>query len=174
MSLTHLKGLPARALKLGQDHTQTWTHKGAANFKGKPLPFYEKLCTIFGKDRVAGSRAIDLGDDDVVHKTLVSPIDVDIERPMATRSNKLKRSKSIEFIETFKDCSKDLIEKMEHSIGGLGEKLMASANQDIILEIWSKRLQSYQEEDRLIESGSPRKPLSPLRQNTPESQMHKK
>ncbi|GJY14679.1 hypothetical protein Tco_0385101 [Tanacetum coccineum] len=24
MSLTHLKGLPAGALKLGQDHTQTW------------------------------------------------------------------------------------------------------------------------------------------------------
>ncbi|GJR85112.1 hypothetical protein Tco_0209123 [Tanacetum coccineum] len=25
MSLTHLKGLPAGALKLGQDHTQTWS-----------------------------------------------------------------------------------------------------------------------------------------------------
>ncbi|GJR48741.1 hypothetical protein Tco_1316844 [Tanacetum coccineum] len=29
MSLTHLKGLPAEALKLGQDHTQTWGRKPA-------------------------------------------------------------------------------------------------------------------------------------------------
>ncbi|GKC70164.1 hypothetical protein Tco_1116047 [Tanacetum coccineum] len=44
----------------------------------------------------------------------------------------------------------------------------------VINGICQEGLQSYREEDRLIESGSPRKPLSPLRQNTPESQMHKK
>ncbi|GKB40554.1 hypothetical protein Tco_0885496 [Tanacetum coccineum] len=44
------------------------THKGVANFKGKPLPFYEKLCTIFGKDRATRSQAIDHGDDDVVQE----------------------------------------------------------------------------------------------------------
>ncbi|PWA61177.1 hypothetical protein CTI12_AA373840 [Artemisia annua] len=110
------------------------THKGAANFKGKPLPFYEKLCTIFGKDRATGSGAIDLGDDDVAQEIPMSPIEVDIESPVPAGSSKRKRSKSIEFIETFKDCSKDLTEKMEHSIGGLGEKIIASANQDIVAD----------------------------------------
>ena len=62
----------------------------------------------------------------------MSPIRVDIESPTPTGSNKRKRSKSIEFIETFKDCSKDLTEKIEHSVGGLGEKSIASANQDIV------------------------------------------
>jgi len=110
------------------------THKGAANFKGKPLPFYEKLCTIFGKDRATGSRAIDLGDDEVVQETQMSPIEVDIDSPIPTESNKRKRGKNAEFIETFKDCSKDLTEKFEHSIGGLGEKIMASANQEIVAD----------------------------------------
>nr|XP_043638430.1 uncharacterized protein LOC122609452 [Erigeron canadensis] len=40
-------------------------HKTAAYFRGKPLPFYEKLCSIFGKDRATGSRAEDLGDEDI-------------------------------------------------------------------------------------------------------------
>ncbi|KAI3714769.1 hypothetical protein L6452_21728 [Arctium lappa] len=53
------------------------SHKGAANFRGKPFPFYDKLCTIFGKDRATGSKAIDLGEeDDVVPETQrSSPID---------------------------------------------------------------------------------------------------
>ncbi|GKB72185.1 hypothetical protein Tco_0933597 [Tanacetum coccineum] len=89
------------------------THEGDANFKGTPLPFQEKLCTIFGKDRAMSSRAIDPGDDDVVQETSMSPTEVDIECRMLTGSNKRKKDKSIEFIETFKDCSKDLTEKWD-------------------------------------------------------------
>ncbi|GJX79931.1 hypothetical protein Tco_0328080 [Tanacetum coccineum] len=54
----------------------------------------DKVWTDYCKTH-KGSRAIDLGDDDVVLETPMSPIDVDIESPMPTGSNKRKRNKSI-------------------------------------------------------------------------------
>ena len=72
--------------------------KQAAPFKDKTLPYYEKLCTIFGKDRATGAHAEDLGDDEIVQETPpVSPIDVDIDVPKSSGvGNKRKRSKTIE------------------------------------------------------------------------------
>ncbi|GJX79480.1 Myb/SANT-like domain-containing protein [Tanacetum coccineum] len=43
--------------------------KHATPFKDKALPYYDKLCTIFGKDRATGGRAEDLGDDEIVQET---------------------------------------------------------------------------------------------------------
>nr|XP_043627938.1 uncharacterized protein LOC122599483 [Erigeron canadensis] len=116
------------------------SHKGAGSFRGKPLPFYEKLCTIFGKDRATGSQAVDLGDEDIVEERpstpVTSPIDVDTEAhvsngPTSSVSNKRKRSKcSDDFNDTFCGCSIDLTESIEKSINRLGDKIVESANQD--------------------------------------------
>ncbi|PWA51283.1 hypothetical protein CTI12_AA465020 [Artemisia annua] len=120
--------------------------KYAAPFRNKALPYYEKLCTIFGKDRATGSRAEDLGDDEIVQETsLVSPIDVDADVSISSGvGNKRKRSKTIEFSETFKECSIDLSDKLEDSIGKLGDKIVASANQDIPNDILDEVITSIQ------------------------------
>nr|XP_043628026.1 uncharacterized protein LOC122599569 [Erigeron canadensis] len=116
------------------------THKNAAGFKGKPLPFYEKLCTIFGKDRATGSHAVDLGEEDAVEETPTSPIEVDMDISQSggvagSASNKRKRSKSDDFSEIFKECSSDLTERIEHSIGSLGEKIVVSAHETIAADV---------------------------------------
>ncbi|PWA69218.1 hypothetical protein CTI12_AA236870 [Artemisia annua] len=49
------------------------THPEATKFRDKSFPLYHKLSTVFGKDRANGSRAIDLGDDDVVSATEDTP-----------------------------------------------------------------------------------------------------
>ncbi|GKE42022.1 hypothetical protein Tco_1469306 [Tanacetum coccineum] len=87
--------------------------KHAAPFKDKALPYYEKLCTVFGKNRATGARAEDLGDDEIIQETPpVSPIDVDMDVPISSGvGNKRKRSKTIEFSDTFKECSIDLTDK---------------------------------------------------------------
>ena len=116
------------------------SHKNAANFRGKSLPFYENLCTIFGKDRATGSQAVDLGDEDTLEETPVtpvtSPVDVNTDAPMSNGptgsvSSKRKRSKSTDdFNDTFRGCSIDLTESIENSINRLGDKIVESANQD--------------------------------------------
>ena len=120
--------------------------KQAAPFKDKALPYYEKLCTIFGKDRATGARAEDLGDDEIVQETPpVSPIDVDMDVPISSGvGNKRKRSKTIEFSDTFRECSIDLTDKLEDSIGKLGDKIVATANQDISNDILDEVITSIQ------------------------------
>nr|XP_043618992.1 uncharacterized protein LOC122590876 [Erigeron canadensis] len=63
------------------------SHKSAANFRGKPLSFYEKLCTLFGKDRATQSQAIDLGDEDTLEEMPTTPVTspTDVDRDMFHR-----------------------------------------------------------------------------------------
>nr|XP_043630030.1 uncharacterized protein LOC122601328 [Erigeron canadensis] len=120
------------------------SHKTAASFRGKPLPFYEKLCTIFGKDRATGSQAVDLGDEDTLEDSPVTPVtsppittplDVDTDAPTSngppsSAINKRKRSKSADgFNDTFHGCSIDLTKSIESSINSLDDKIVESANQ---------------------------------------------
>ncbi|GJS36356.1 hypothetical protein Tco_0534738 [Tanacetum coccineum] len=85
MSLTHLKGLPAGALKLGQDHTQTWGHNqqpvSNANLKWRDLlsvkrhAYCEKLSKLqersFGVPRIANWRLLDgYGFEDTLRKMM--------------------------------------------------------------------------------------------------------
>nr|XP_043625044.1 uncharacterized protein LOC122596522 [Erigeron canadensis] len=41
------------------------THKNASHIKDKPFPFYDKLSIIFGKNKNMGSRALDIGGEQV-------------------------------------------------------------------------------------------------------------
>ena len=58
--------------------------------------------------------------------------------------NKRKGRKTIAFSETFKECSIDLTGKVEDSIGKLGDKIVATANQDIPNDILDEVITSIQ------------------------------
>ncbi|GJZ85921.1 RNA-binding protein Lupus La [Tanacetum coccineum] len=90
------------------------THPEATKFRNKAFPLFDKLSTVFGKDRASGSRAIDLGDDEVVseaHQTAPTDLeDEDIDRcvrpsPQGVdgKSKKRKRSKSDEFAHMYSE-----------------------------------------------------------------------
>ncbi|GJY41298.1 hypothetical protein Tco_0428568 [Tanacetum coccineum] len=130
--------------------------KHAAPFKDKALPYYDKLSTIFGKDRATGSRAEDLGDDEIVQETPpASSIDVDMDEPASSGvGRKRKRSKTVEFSDTFKECSIDLTNKLEDSIGKLGDKIIASAGQDIAHDILDEVIIKRQKREQSL-PGSP-------------------
>ncbi|GJX30995.1 hypothetical protein Tco_0240850 [Tanacetum coccineum] len=81
--------------------------KHAAPFKDKALPYYEKLCTVFGKNRATGARAEDLGDDEIVQETPpVSPIDVDMDVPISSGIMLLVNNESILANLVLVDCAK--------------------------------------------------------------------
>ncbi|GJU85460.1 hypothetical protein Tco_1293006 [Tanacetum coccineum] len=60
------------------------THPKATGLRDKPFIYYHKLSTIFGKDRAMGSRAVDLGEEEVVYEmekttpTNFEDIDIDM------------------------------------------------------------------------------------------------
>ncbi|KAI3792179.1 hypothetical protein L2E82_06050 [Cichorium intybus] len=103
------------------------SHKGAACFRDKPFPQYDDLCKVFGKDRATGSRATDLGEDDVVEETQKnSPIDVEgfedvVEEtpPTTTVTSKRKRSKTADVDSFYKEAAKEMKETFEK----FGDKL---------------------------------------------------
>ncbi|PWA53180.1 hypothetical protein CTI12_AA448890 [Artemisia annua] len=54
------------------------THPKADVLRDKPFIYYHKLATIFGKDRASGSRAVDLGEEEVVSETEeTTPTDIE-------------------------------------------------------------------------------------------------
>lgn len=92
------------------------THKNAYHIKDKTFPFYEKLSVIFCKEKTTVSRAVDLGDEEVVGETRQSTpneaedVHTDQEVPLLERgmgststSSKSKRSKNAHFNRTNKD-----------------------------------------------------------------------
>ncbi|KAJ9561781.1 hypothetical protein OSB04_006941 [Centaurea solstitialis] len=100
------------------------SHKGAANFRGKPFPFYDKLCTIFGKDRATGNKAIDLRDEDEVMEETQksSPLDdfgfdeepaegaCRSDAPTSSVTSKRKRRKSVDGDEIYRESCKEMKE----------------------------------------------------------------
>ncbi|KAJ9541768.1 hypothetical protein OSB04_028274 [Centaurea solstitialis] len=100
------------------------SHKGAASFRGKPFPFYDKLCIIFGMDRATGSKAIDLGEeDDVIPETQKSfPLDdfdfyeepvqgaCRSEAPTSSVTSKRKRSKSMDGEDVYRESCTEMKE----------------------------------------------------------------
>ncbi|KAD6119463.1 hypothetical protein E3N88_10734 [Mikania micrantha] len=114
------------------------SHKGAVNFRDKAFPFYDKLCTIFGKDRATGSKAVDLGEEDVVQETQKSsPVDiedfdfVDEVVPNVDRSegqtgsvtSKRKRGRSTDADEIYRESCKDIKEVLLRFGEMVGEQL---------------------------------------------------
>ena len=113
------------------------SHKGAASFRGKPFPFYDKLCTIFGKDRATGSKAIDLGEEDDVIPEMQksSPFDdFDFveepvqgasrsEAPTSSVTSKRKRGKSMDGEEIYRDSCKEMKEVLVRFGEIVGESL---------------------------------------------------
>ncbi|KAJ9552182.1 hypothetical protein OSB04_016227, partial [Centaurea solstitialis] len=113
------------------------SHKGAASFRGKPFPFYDKLCIIFGKDRATGSKAIDLGDeDDVIPETQKSsPLDdfdfyeepvqgaCRSEAPTSSVTSKRKRRKSMDGEEVYRESCKEMKEVLVKFGEIMGESL---------------------------------------------------
>ncbi|CAI9287842.1 unnamed protein product [Lactuca saligna] len=64
--LTHLEHLLKKSMpNSGILDDQVWesylqVHKGASKWRNKTFPYYEKLCVVFGKDRVEGNTVRDL------------------------------------------------------------------------------------------------------------------
>ncbi|XP_076900064.1 uncharacterized protein LOC143554091 [Bidens hawaiensis] len=114
------------------------SHKGAVNFRDKSFPFYDKLCTIFGKDRATASKAVDLREEDVVQETQKSS-SVDIEDfdfvdeavPNVDRSegqtgsvtSKRKRGRSTDADEIYRESCKDIKEVLLRFGKMVGEQL---------------------------------------------------
>ncbi|XP_076892782.1 uncharacterized protein LOC143544598 [Bidens hawaiensis] len=114
------------------------SHKGAVNFRDKSFPFYDKLCTIFGKDRATCSKAVDIGEEDVVQETQKSsPVDiedfdfVDEAVPNVDRSegqtgsvtSKRKRGRSTDADEIYRESCKDIKEVLLRFGEMVGEQL---------------------------------------------------
>ncbi|KAJ9558536.1 hypothetical protein OSB04_013150 [Centaurea solstitialis] len=113
------------------------SHKGAAKFRGKPFPFYDKLCTIFGKDRATGSKAIDLGEEDDVMEEMQksSPLDdFDFDEepvegacrsdaPTSSVTSKRKRRRSVDGDEIYRESCKEMKEVLVRFGDIVGEGL---------------------------------------------------
>ncbi|GJR99818.1 hypothetical protein Tco_0316327 [Tanacetum coccineum] len=95
------------------------THPKAAGMRDKPFIYYHKLSTIFGKDRTTGSRAEDLGEEEVVSDTEeTTPTnceDIDVNMGVnpspeivSDKGTKRKRSKTDEFIHIYSSTSDTL------------------------------------------------------------------
>ncbi|GJW26555.1 hypothetical protein Tco_0040366 [Tanacetum coccineum] len=68
MADPHIKSR-VKTLKGNFSAMHDMTHPKAAGMRDKPFIYYHKLSTIFGKDRTTGSRAEDLGEEEVVSDT---------------------------------------------------------------------------------------------------------
>ncbi|XP_076959599.1 uncharacterized protein LOC143635727 [Bidens hawaiensis] len=114
------------------------SHKGAVNFRDKSFPFYDKLCTIFGKDRATGSKAVDLGEEDVVQETQKSsPVDIEdfdfvneavpnvdrSEGQTGSLTSKRKRGRSTDADEIYRESCKDIKEVLLRFGEMVGEQL---------------------------------------------------
>ncbi|GKC31221.1 retrovirus-related pol polyprotein from transposon TNT 1-94 [Tanacetum coccineum] len=95
--------------------------------KDKPFIYYHKLSTIFGKDRATGTRAEDLGEEEVVSETEettpnnVEDKDVDIgvnpsPEIVEGKGTKCKRGKTYEFIHIYSSSS-DMLNNTINAIG---------------------------------------------------------
>ncbi|GJV14255.1 probable L-cysteine desulfhydrase, chloroplastic [Tanacetum coccineum] len=111
------------------------THPEATKFRNKAFPLFDKLSTVFGKDRASGSRAIDLGDDEVVseaHQTAPTNLeDKDIDKHVLPspqgvdgKSTKCKRSKSDEFANMYSE----LCTMLNNTITAMGNDMNMNLN----------------------------------------------
>ncbi|GJR50649.1 hypothetical protein Tco_1401170 [Tanacetum coccineum] len=103
------------------------THPKATGLRDKPFIYYHKLSTIFGKDRAMGSRAVDLGEEEVVYEmektTPTNSEDIDIDmgvnlspKIMGGKGNKRKRCKTNELIHIYSSSS-NMLNNFINAIG---------------------------------------------------------
>ncbi|PWA88982.1 RNA-binding protein Lupus La [Artemisia annua] len=117
------------------------THPKADVLRDKPFIYYHKLATIFGKDRASGSRAVDLGEEEVVSETEettptdIEGIDVDsgvnpsLEN-VGVKGTKRKRCKTDELIHIY-SSSCDTFHNTINAIGNeMNKNLSKMANED--------------------------------------------
>nr|KAJ0215575.1 hypothetical protein LSAT_V11C300132520 [Lactuca sativa] len=93
------------------------SHKRAACFRDKPLPQFDNLCRIFGKDRATGYEATDLGEDVTEETQRNSHVDVegleDIVEEMqqiARGNSKRKRPPTYDTESSYKEVAKEMKE----------------------------------------------------------------
>lgn len=93
------------------------------------------MCTIFGKDRATGSKAVDLGEEDDAQETQrSSPIDVEdfdfveeavprSEGPTGSVTSRRKRGRSMDADEIYRESCKDMKEVLLRFGEMVGEQL---------------------------------------------------
>nr|GEU37828.1 hypothetical protein [Tanacetum cinerariifolium] len=128
-------------------HEDVWdgylkTHPKASVFKDKHFLLYHKLSAIFGKDRSNRSRAIDLGDEDVVGETQETTTndlenqDIDMvagpsPRGVDGKSKKRKRGKTDELLHIIVQSEIDLMRRVQNEIDVLPGITFEEANEAI-------------------------------------------
>ncbi|KAJ9562211.1 hypothetical protein OSB04_007371 [Centaurea solstitialis] len=98
------------------------SHKGAANFRGKPFPFYDKLCTIFEDDVMEEmQKSSPLDDFDFDEE----PIEGDCrsDAPTSSVTSKRKRHKSVDGNEIYRESCKEMKEVLVRFGDIVGEGL---------------------------------------------------